>query len=162
MSGRDTTLAFDVFLAPHVLSGLICVVTGAITIVSQKRGARHTRLGLVYYWAFCVVFVSATGLAALRWSVDWYLFVVGAVAWAAATLAYAAHRVRWRGWLGAHIAGMGVSYIGLLTAFYVDNGPHLPIWQLLPPLAFWLLPSLIGLPLILRALVTHSVALRAH
>jgi hypothetical protein len=39
----------------------------------------------------------------------------------------------------------------LLTAFYVDNGPHLPLWQLLPPIAFWTLPSLFGLPLLLRA-----------
>ncbi len=157
-------MAFDVILAFHVLSGALCAGTGAITIVSKKRGGRHTRLGQVYYWSFCVMFASATGLAVLRWSADWYLFVVGAVAWAAATLAYAAHKVRWHGWLGAHIAGMGLSYIGLLTAFYVDNGPHLPVWQLLPPLAFWLLPSLIGLPLIvraLRALATRDVALRA-
>lgn len=154
-------MAFDVFLAFHVFAGAVCAVTGAITIVSTKRRGRHMRLGQVYYWSFGVVFASATGLAVLRWSADWYLFVVGAVAWAAATLAYAAHKIRWRGWLGAHIAGMGLSYIGLLTAFYVDNGPHLPVWQLLPPLAFWLLPSLIGLPLILRALAARGVLLRA-
>ena len=39
----------------------------------------------------------------------------------------------WRGWLRLHIAGMAVSYILLLTAFYVDNGPHLPLWRSLPP-----------------------------
>jgi hypothetical protein len=46
---------------------------------------------------------------------------------------------------------MGLSYIALLTAFYVDNGPHLPLWNRLPTLAFWLLPSLVGLPILLRA-----------
>jgi hypothetical protein len=47
---------------------------------------------------------------------------------------------------------MGVGYVAMLTAFYVDNGPHLPLWDRLPPLAFWLLPSVIGAPLIARAI----------
>jgi hypothetical protein len=47
---------------------------------------------------------------------------------------------------------MGGSYIALFTGFYVDNGPFLPLWNRLPHLAYWLLPSLIGLPLIWRAL----------
>jgi hypothetical protein len=34
----------------------------------------------------------------------------------------------------------------MLTAFYVDNGPHLPLWDHLPAPAFWLLPSLIEAP----------------
>jgi hypothetical protein len=48
---------------------------------------------------------------------------------------------------------MGGAYIAMLTAFYVDNGPRLPLWRLLPPLAFWFLPSAIGLPLLVRAMV---------
>ena len=39
-----------------------------------------------------------------------------------------------------HIAGIGVAYTAMLTTFYVDNGPHLPLWDRLPTLAFWLLP----------------------
>ncbi len=154
-------MAFDVFhafLAVHVVSGAVCAVTGAITFLSQKRRGRHTRVGRVYYWSFSVVFASATALSALRWSADWYLFVVGALAFGLATLAYVADTVRWEGWLAAHISGMGLSYVGLLTAFYVDNGPHLPLWQLFPPIAFWLAPSLVGIPLILRALATRGVA----
>ena len=50
---------------------------------------------------------------------------------------------------------MGVSYVALLTAFYVDNGPHLPIWDRLPALALWLLPSTIGLPLLAIVWWTH-------
>ena len=37
-----------------------------------------------------------------------------------------ARRRLWRGWLRVHVTGMAISYILLLTAFYVDNGPHLP------------------------------------
>jgi hypothetical protein len=47
---------------------------------------------------------------------------------------------------------MGGSYIALLTGFYVDNGPFLPLWDRLPHLTYWLLPSLIGIPLIWLAL----------
>jgi hypothetical protein len=46
---------------------------------------------------------------------------------------------------------MGISYVAMLTAFYVDNGPHLPLWDRLPTLAFWLLPSAAGVPIIARA-----------
>jgi hypothetical protein len=45
---------------------------------------------------------------------------------------------------------MGGSYALLLTAFYVDNGPSLPLWNRLPPPAYWLIPNLIAAPLILR------------
>ena len=48
--------------------------------------------------------------------------------------------------------GMGGSYIALLTGFYVDNGPFLPLWDRLPHWTYWLLPSLLGIPLIWRAL----------
>src|SRR5258708_6274660 len=51
------------------------------------------------------------------------------------------------------MVGMGTSYIVLLTAFYVDNGQRVPVWDRLPVLAFWIVPSLIGLPLMARALV---------
>ena len=47
---------------------------------------------------------------------------------------------------------MGTAYVAMLTAFYVDNGPHLPLWDRLPSLAFWLLPSAIGAPVIARAI----------
>lgn len=47
-----------------------------------------------------------------------------------------------------HIAGIGASYVLLLTAFYVDNGPNLPLWRLLPRIAFWQLPTAVRAPII--------------
>jgi hypothetical protein len=47
-------------------------------------------------------------------------------------------------WVRLHIIAMGMSYILLLTAFYVDNGKSLPLWKELPPIAYWLLPGAIG------------------
>jgi hypothetical protein len=34
---------------------------------------------------------------------------------------------------------MGLSYILLLTVFYVDNGKSLPLWKELSPITYWLL-----------------------
>jgi len=44
----------------------------------------------------------------------------------------------------------------MLTAFYVDNGPKLPGWRLLPPVTFWFLPTLVALPFAVLALRRHS------
>jgi hypothetical protein len=73
-----------------------------------------------------------------------------------ASAGYAARKIHWRGWTSIHILGMSFSYIVLLTAFYVDNGPHLPLYNRLPVIAFWVGPSLIGLPLVIRALLRHA------
>jgi hypothetical protein len=43
----------------------------------------------------------------------------------------------------------------LLTAFYVDNAKSLPVWKSLPHVAYWLLPSAVGLPIIPRALARY-------
>jgi hypothetical protein len=143
---------FLAFLAVHVLAGLTAVVTGAAAALVRKGSPRHIRAGRWYYRAITVVFASATALAAMRWRQDYYLFIIGAVAFAAATIGYQ-HRRRHRPGDTGHIAGMGIAYVAMLTAFYVDNGPHLPLWDRLPVLVFWLLPSAIGAPIIIRAVI---------
>jgi hypothetical protein len=143
---------FLAFLAVHVLAGLTAVVTGAAAALVRKGSPRHIRAGRWYYRAITVVFVTATVLAAMRWRQDYYLFVIGAVAFAAATVGYQ-HRRRRRPGDTGHIVGMGTAYVAMLTAFYVDNGPHLPLWRLLPWWAFWLLPALVAAPLTIRAIV---------
>ncbi len=55
---------------------------------------------------------------------------------------------------------MGASYILLLTAFYVDNGKNLPLWNQLPQIAFWVLPSAIGAPIIAYVLWRHPLIRR--
>jgi hypothetical protein len=151
--------AFHLLLAVHIAAALTCVVTGAVAALSPKHRGRHPRQGTLYYRSLMVVVASAAWLAALRWPQDAYLLVLGTLSFAAATLGRTARRRRWRWrrwrWIGLHLVGMGASYILLLTAFYVDNGKHLPVWRTLPPLAYWLLPSAVGLPLVARALARH-------
>ena len=147
----STVPAFLAVLAVHVVAGLTAVVTGAIAALARKGSSRHMRAGRWYYRAITAVFATATALAAMRWAQDWYLFILGAVAFTAATAGYL-HRRRHRPGDTGHIAGMGIAYTAMLTAFYVDNGPKLPLWERLPTLVFWIGPSAIGLPLVVRTL----------
>ena len=156
VSGIPVPAAFGLFLYPHIAAGLVCVVSGAVAFFSRKRRGNHTRWGEVYYWSLAVVFVTVVGMAAMRWEHDAYLFVLGSLSFALGSVGYAARKVRWRGWTTFHIAGMSLSYVVLMTAFYVDNGPNLPVWEHLPRAAFWLGPSIIGLPLLARALRGHA------
>jgi hypothetical protein len=122
-------------LGIHILCGLACVISGVLAMLSDKRPGRHPRFGTVYYWCLAVVSVTAAALSART-----------------------ARRRRWRNWPTLHISGMGMSYVLLLTAFYVDNGKNLPLWRYLPTLAYWLLPSAVGLPVITWALARHPIA----
>jgi len=61
-----------------------------------------------------------------------------------------------------HITGMSMSYVFMLIAFYVDNGKQLPVWKDLPHVMYWLLPLVVGLPLIIRALLWHPLVRASH
>jgi hypothetical protein len=148
----STAPVFLAFLAVHVLSGLTAVITGAAAALARKGSPRHIQAGRWYYRAITVVFATATILAAMRWQQDYHLFLIGAIAFTAATIGYQ-HRRRHRPGDTGHITGMGIAYVAMLTAFYVDNGPHLPLWDRLPTLTFWLLPPAIGAPIITRAVI---------
>ena len=154
----STDPAFLAVVGIHILLGLACVVTGVIAMLSQKRPGRHPQYGTIYFWCLTGLFLTATGLAVVRWAEDYHLFILGALSFAAACLGRQARRQRWRNWVRLHITGMGLSYVLMLIAFYVDNGKQLPLWKELPPIAYWLLPAAVGIPLIVRALLWHPLA----
>jgi hypothetical protein len=112
----STSPVFLAVVGLHVLVGLVCVIAGAVAMLSPKRAGRHPTFGTIYYWGLVVVFLSATGLSIVRWAEDYHLFILGLAALIAASLGRAARRRRWRGWARLHITGMGTSYILLLTA----------------------------------------------
>jgi len=152
---------FLAFLAVHVPAGLAAVISGALAATAPKHRGRHTLAGAIYYWAIVIVFATATAMAAIRPARDWYLALLGtiALALAAAGRDYRRHPARrpWRRWPGhmPHIIAMGGSYTVLLTAFYVDNGKNLPLWDRLPTAAYWTLPALLAAPLIARSAARH-------
>lgn len=143
-------------VAIHVAAGLVCTVAGIGAMLSPKRAGRHPYAGTVYYWSLVAVFLSMAALSILRWPANTHLFVLGILSFGAGAVGRMARRRLWRRWLPVHITGMAVSYILLLTAFYVDNGPHLPLWSSLPPLAYWVGPSLVGIPILVWALLRHT------
>jgi uncharacterized membrane protein len=146
-----------VIVGIHIPLGLACVVCGAIAMLSKKQRGRHSKIGKVYYWCLLALFASATFLSVMRWAENYHLFILGALSFASASFGRRALRERWRNWARLHITGMGMSYVLLLIAFYVDNGKQLPLWRDLPHVTYWLLPLAIGLPLIVRALMWHPL-----
>jgi len=152
--------ADPVFLATvgvHVLFGLAAIVAGAVAMLSTKGRGRHSNFGTVYFWCLFGVFVTMSALSFIRWAENYQLFILGALSFGAASFGRTAARRRWNQWPRLHLAGMGASYILMLTAFYVDNGKNLPLWRELPGLAFWFLPGALGVPLILHAIYRHPL-----
>jgi hypothetical protein len=143
-------------IGTHVLSGLLAVGCGAAAMLARKRPGPHPRRGRLYLAALGAVLATGTALAATDWAHLWHLSALGAGASVLAALGYAARRIRWPRLLPLHVIGMAGSYTAMLTAFYVDNGPRLPIWNHLPPASFWILPTAIAAPLTVYALGRHS------
>ena len=137
----------------HIPAGVVAVAAGATAMLVSKGGRVHRRAGMTYLAALGVTCLAGIGLAITRWPHFPHLLVLGLLAALLASVGYAARR---RASPVMHLLGMGTSYTVMLTAFYVDNGPKLPLWQLLPPAAFWILPSLVALPLMLRAVRRYS------
>jgi hypothetical protein len=146
-------------VAVHVATGIICTLAGVVAMLAPKRVGRHPSAGTVYYWSLVVVSLSMAALSILRWPANTHLLILGVLSFGAGFLGRRARR-RSPQRLRMHVAGMGVSYILLLTAFYVDNGAHLPLWRYLPSLAYWLLPSIVGLPVLVWAFTRHPLLAR--
>ena len=153
--------SFFVSLVVHGLAGLTTGVTGVMTFCVPKGPGRHHQWGQRYLWAYSMVFLTATILSVQRWQADAYLFFLAVLGSSLALVGYTARRFRQTSWvkrvLGeqwvvVHIVGMIGSYVVLWTAFYVDNAHLIPGLDLLPSLTFWVLPSLISLPFIVRSL----------
>ena len=156
----STNPVFLAIIGVHVLFGLAAVITGGAAMLSKKGRGRHSNFGTIYFWCLFGVFVTMSALSFMRWAENDHLFILGALSFASALFGCTAVQRRWHQWPRLHLTGMGASYIFLLTAFYVDNGRNLPLWRELPQIAFWFLPSAIGVPLILYALRQHPLVLK--
>jgi len=149
---------FITILSVHVLAALTCVVAGVVAMLSTKQPGTHPKAGTTYYIFIWVVFITATIMAIFRWKEDYHLFILGSISFSSAFIGRRARKYQWKKWSITHISGMGLSYIFLLIAFYVDNGRFLPIWKNLNPVFYWLLPPLIGVPIIIRTLLRHPLS----
>ncbi|SRR6266851_9831479 len=89
VAGIEIPSSDPVFLAVvgvHVLFGLVCTIAGAIAMLSVKRRGPHPSFGSIYFWCLGGVFVTAAALAAVRWAEDYDLLILGALAFAVASM----------------------------------------------------------------------------
>ena len=160
-------LPFSFFLplVVHALAGLTTEVTGMVAFSVPKGPARHHRWGKRYLWAYTVVFLTATILSVQRWHTDAYLLGLAVLGYSLALGGYSARRFRHTPWLRqllgeywviAHLTGMIGAYVVLWTAFYVDNAHLFPGLNRLPTLMFWVAPTLVALPFLVRSIVRFA------
>lgn len=170
MSDFDLPLSFLLPLTIHGLAGLTSVVTGVVAFSMPKRRGRHPRWGRIYLWAYTLVFLTATILSFQLWSTHAYLFFIALLGYGFVLGGYVARRFRqhpWvmlflrKRWMIAHLSGMIGSYIVLWTGFLVDNAPKVPGMNHLPLLTFWLLPTVVGLPFLVRSVLRGSGRIEA-
>lgn len=67
---------FFPILGIHILAGLVCVVTGIVSMLSRKRVGLHPMCGTIYHWGLAVLVISAGFLAAVHWTDDRVLLVL--------------------------------------------------------------------------------------
>jgi hypothetical protein len=158
-------LSFFLPLVVHALAGLTTGMTGVVAFSVPKGPARHHRWGKRYLWAYTVVFLTATILSVQHWPADAYLFGLAVVGYSLALGGYSARRFRQTPWLRhllgewwaiAHLSGMIESYVVLWTAFYVDNAHLFPGLNRLPTITFWVAPTLIAFPFLVRSIARFA------
>ncbi|MBS1977823.1 MAG: hypothetical protein JST46_10665 [Bacteroidetes bacterium] len=148
---------FITIVVIHILLGIICVISGFIAMMSRKGRGNHSRWGKLYYATLLLIFVTIIPLSVMRWPANNHLLALGILSFGAASYGRWIVRHHKHAWPRLHTICMGCSYIFLLTAFYVDNGKHLPFWRQFPQLFFWIFPAAIGVPIILYSLLRHPL-----
>jgi hypothetical protein len=137
----------EVLLAAHITAGTAGLVIGPIAMAAPKRRGWHTRAGLSYQIAVAVLTTTAVGLAAMAPGRLWPLALIAVATESAALAGWLAQRRRTAGWLPRHVGFMAGSYVSFVTAALVVNWPD--AWS-------WILPTVIGTPLIARAAARAS------
>lgn len=141
---------FHAILTIHIFSGTLGLMLGPVALLARKRKGRHTNFGEAYHWTMLLVCFTASAVAILQWEKNWYFLFIGLFSYWNAFKGYRAAKKRPPGWLATHIAGMSGSYIALVTAFFVVNVSSVTGIHSLLTLTAWILPTLIGVPLISR------------
>ena len=136
------------FVSLHIPAGLVALTAGIVAMLSRKGAWWHRKAGVTYLSAIGIIATTAAGLVSTRGPQFNHLLVLAVLA---LTLAFGGYFMR-KANQGIHIAGMGLSYVVIVTAFYVDNGPKLPFWNQFPAIVFYVGPLAIGLPIIIRAM----------
>ncbi|MFC1411866.1 hypothetical protein ACEZCY_21665 [Streptacidiphilus sp. N1-12] len=131
-------------LVVHVVAGSSGLLLGPVAMLARKGPGLHPRVGRAYQGATAALCLSAFGLVAYKPAL-WWLGVIGTATWGAALGGWWVRRRGFDGWLAWHIGLMCGSYVSFVTAFLVVN---LGFGSVLA----WILPTLVGTPLIGRTI----------
>lgn len=148
---------FLVAVCIHILLSLAAVMCGLVAMLKDKNSEGHSKFGLRYYWTIVSAFVTVVILSFMRWPHNNHLLMIGTLTVILVFIGRRITKTKTSRWPRLHTICMGGSYILLLTGFYVDNGKNLPFWNLFPQWFFWVLPAIIGIPIILYVLKRHPL-----
>ncbi len=153
----STDPVFLGFVIIHIAMGILAVVIGVCAMLSDKTGKLHWKFGRYYFWLMTASFVTIIILSVMRWPHNIHLLTIGVLAFGCAYVGRRLIKTSIKRWSRWHTILMSMSYVFLLTGFYVDNGKNLPFWNLFPQWSFYFFPSVIGIPIIIRVLKTHPL-----
>lgn len=134
-------MVHSVLVVLHVAAGIAGLAVGPVAMLVPK-GHLHARLGIAYQMTVLVLTATAVGLVLFDPARLAALGVIAVLTEAAAVGGWLLARRRPHGWKPWHVRLMAGSYVSFVTAFLVVQWPH--------PVA-WILPTLVGSPLIARA-----------
>jgi hypothetical protein len=141
----------------HILLGMGAVISGLVAMVNNKTGGTHRKAGKIYVVLMLLIFLTVLPLSIMRWPHNIHLLILGTLAFVFTLIGRKKPSFSDPKRSRLHTLCMGLSYILLLTAFYVDNGKNLPFWKQFPQLFFYIFPSAIGLPIIIYTLLRHPL-----
>jgi hypothetical protein len=148
---------FVFMIIVHIALSLVAVISGIVAMFKEKNALGHATFGRIYYWSICLAFATVIILSIVRWPHNIHLLSIGIATITLVLIGRNLAKTKKKNWARLHTISMGGSYILLLTGFYVDNGKNLPFWSQFPQWFFWVFPSLVGIPIILRVLRKHPL-----
>ena len=148
---------FITFVLVHVAISLVAVISGLLAMLAEKTSVRHKNSGSVYFWSISFSFLTVIILSMMRWPHNIHLLTIGVVTFCLTYSGRTLAKNRPKGWTRIHTVCMGLSYVLLLTGFYVDNGKNLPFWRMFPVWFFYVFPAIVGIPIIIKVLMTHPL-----
>lgn len=126
----STDPVFIAFVIVHIAISLVAVGSGLLAVFAEKTSIRHKKNGSVYFWSISLSFVTVLILSFMRWQHNIHLLVIGVLTFCLTFTGRTLAKKRPTRWTRIHTACMGMSYVLLLTGFYVDNGKNLPFWRI--------------------------------
>jgi uncharacterized membrane protein len=148
---------FLAFVVVHIAISFAAVISGLLAMLSEKTSSTHRINGRVYFWSISTSSVTVAILSLMKWPDNIHLLIIGLLTLSLTVVGRQLSKIKSVRWTRLHTICMGLSYVLLLTGFYVDNGKNLPFWRMFPLWFFYVFPSGVGIPIIIRVLKTHPL-----